>query len=508
MNTFRTWYEKRILTLLRRLLDALERYWIVVIIMAGLIVAAITFLIGIRQSVWFDEAYSLTLAKLSVNQLVALTSVDVHPPLYYLLLKVWGSLFGWNDGAYRALGALIGGVLVVVSALLVKRLFGRLMMLVVVPILVMAPFLIRYDFEIRMYALAALLGIIGTYILTLAVTVKRRQWLVWGIYALIVAISMYTVYYVALLWIAHVVWLVYWSRTHHQPIFRQPWLRAYTVAALLFLPWMPTFISQLTNGALAGIVQAMTIDNLVSIISFSFLYRPTWQLGAVGSFVMVVVLVGLTILSVTAYKASTQHEKRYLTLFVSILIIPIVVVALISLIRPFYVERYLVPILPAGYILTGLVIVIAARRRPMWASVGGIFLFGVLVAGVVQLAEVGNYNFQRLQIPTVNQAAASIGTCSSGDAILAADPYVATELQQYLPASCKLVFYDQSDVLRGGYAPLSNSNRQIKSLTDLNYLTTIHYVYYGQPQLSPMANFSVGSEKVYGALRIQTWQKR
>ena len=74
-----------------------EKYWWVIMIITGAVVFALTMLLARGQSVWFDEGYSILLAKHSVSELLALTAVDAHPPLYYLLLKMWGELFGFSE---------------------------------------------------------------------------------------------------------------------------------------------------------------------------------------------------------------------------------------------------------------------------------------------------------------------------------------------------------------------------------------------------------------------------
>src|ERR1700741_598674 len=51
-----------------------------------------------------DEVWSVNTA-LSDNVISALKA-DVHPPLYFLLLKVWVSLFGHDERAVRSLSGL------------------------------------------------------------------------------------------------------------------------------------------------------------------------------------------------------------------------------------------------------------------------------------------------------------------------------------------------------------------------------------------------------------------
>ena len=40
-------------------------------------------------SLWRDEAFSLNLIRMSFSDLITATAQDVHPPLYYLMLKVF-----------------------------------------------------------------------------------------------------------------------------------------------------------------------------------------------------------------------------------------------------------------------------------------------------------------------------------------------------------------------------------------------------------------------------------
>ena len=66
----------------------------------GIAVAAlIVFVLGIflrivalgREGLWMDEIYSATFAAMPfVDMLVAVLRFDVHPPLYYLQLGIWG----------------------------------------------------------------------------------------------------------------------------------------------------------------------------------------------------------------------------------------------------------------------------------------------------------------------------------------------------------------------------------------------------------------------------------
>ena len=54
-----------------------------------------------------DEAFSIRLANLELNSLIERTSLDVHPPAFYLILKLWVALFGNSLTVIRALGVFL-----------------------------------------------------------------------------------------------------------------------------------------------------------------------------------------------------------------------------------------------------------------------------------------------------------------------------------------------------------------------------------------------------------------
>lgn len=460
--------------------------------------------IGMQQSVWFDEAYSIIIAKQPAAQLVHLTALDTHPPLYYLILKGWVSVFGWSELALRSLSILLGGIAVFVAALLLRRMFSARVAALALPFVALAPFLLRFGFEIRMYVLASLIGVLATYMLVRARQAgggkdQRNYYIV---YTILVALGMYTLYYIAVLWIAHAAWLVWSTLRDKKPLFRQPWLLAYVASIVLFLPWLPAFVSQISNGALASISQAMTVDNLVGLVSFQFLYQPVWQLGGFASLVVVGVIIVLGYVMCQAYRATPKAERQYITLLVMYFAVPVIIVTLISLVRPMYVERYLSHVAIGFMMLVGVlsaVVWIRGSQNMRWAVTG---LVLVMVSGIFHLAAVGNYNFQRLQKPAVNAIAAQMKSCRDGDTVFAADPYVAIELDYYLP-DCPIYFYSQTDVLRGGYAPLSQSPLRIgDSGRELASSKKILYVYYDKSHLAMPNGFRQTDSLSYGALNL------
>ncbi len=52
-------------------------------------------------SIWFDESFSYGMVQHDFTEIIRRTAYDVHPPLYYVLLKAWTLLFGDTQTAIR-----------------------------------------------------------------------------------------------------------------------------------------------------------------------------------------------------------------------------------------------------------------------------------------------------------------------------------------------------------------------------------------------------------------------
>ncbi len=473
------------------------------IVISAVLAMGISFWIGIHQSVWFDEAYSILVAKQGVGHIIHLVSLDTHPPGYYILLHAWGSLFGWGAVSLRLLSELAMGGALVVAGLLVRRLFGDRAAIFSVILAAIAPLLLRYGFEIRMYALASLIGVAATYVLVAARADAGRYAWRWILYGVLVAVGMLTLYQLALLWLAHVAWLAYVDRKHLKQVWLLPWARAYVGAFILFVPWLPKFIGQIGNGSLANIGQPMNIEQLLGAVSFNILYEPLWQVGVAGTLVLIAAIVG----AVWAWRYTYRQRKlrEHLLLLTLYIAVPIVLFMVISLVRPMYVERYLSQVAIGLIMLFGVITAAVTKKMPKaHRMVVYVLAAGSMLAGVYQLAVVGNYNFQRMQKPAVAQVAHTIDC--NGATVVAADPYVETELSYYLPTSCSTHFYSQWATLGGGYAPYSNSPLRLASKNILPMGKRLYYVYYGEPQLNVAATYTKTATYTKGGLTVVTYE--
>ncbi len=117
------------------------------------------------QSLWADEGNSVAQALRPLPQLIHHAALDIHPPLYYILLHVWTRLFGASEFALRSLSALTGVGVVVLIWLLTKYLWGRTTAFIAGLFAASHPFLVYYAQEVRMYILVAFWSTLAAYVL-------------------------------------------------------------------------------------------------------------------------------------------------------------------------------------------------------------------------------------------------------------------------------------------------------------------------------------------------------
>ncbi len=447
--------------------------------------------IGPDRSIWFDEGYTLALIKEPIDRLIHFTAVDVHPPLYYLSLKGWLYVVGSTDIALRTFSIICGALASGVALITVRRFFSARIMLAAVPFLVLAPFLLRYDIEARMYAMASLIGIVATYVLVCALQQKQqaKKVALWFVYGLLVLAGMYTLFYTALIWIVHFAWCIYQQgrpRTFWKLV-KQPWIVAYAGAFVFFVPWLLISFDRLRNSGLW--VGSPAYKEVANVFSLAFGWTPEWQLGPWGSLLILGAVGAAISLVVIAFRHVSAKQRPYLVLFLVYAVLPFVILYLASLppSKPAFLYRYFAHTLIGMYALVGIAAGLAWKTSK-YAKFAAIFIVGVLAYGVVTLHQVGNYNLDSLRRPGAKDIAAFLQTQDTTNSIFVTDNAgLYYEMVQYLD-SPKLYFYDGDKSVgpHGGLAILENSMQQIREPLRLN--RPIYYVLYDPKPTMPFVD--------------------
>ena len=204
------------------------------------------------QSLWNDEGTSVAVAQRDLATIARDAAADIHPPLYYWLLHGWIKLAGSSEAGVRALSALLGVALVALIYALGQLLAGRWAGLAAAFLAAINPFQVYYAQEARMYMLLAVWTALLFYAALRWATCSASQRQLWSIlYVLVGAAGLYTHYAFPLVLVAvNLLFLLFvnldgedrpwWWRVGY-------WLALQAAILLIFLPWLPTAIQQLST---------------------------------------------------------------------------------------------------------------------------------------------------------------------------------------------------------------------------------------------------------------------
>lgn len=184
-------------------------------------------LISLNQSLWLDE--SISAAAVKTNSFIGLITQfspgDVHPPLYYLLLKIWTDIFGYSEVSLRLPSVIAGVVTVYFVFKIGERLFDRHTGLAAALFMAINPLAIYYSQEARMYSLETLAVVVAIYTL-----ITKR----WVSFVLALIVSVFADY--VSLFILPSLFLIAKER--------KKVLLAFSLAGGVFLLWMPILLAQ------------------------------------------------------------------------------------------------------------------------------------------------------------------------------------------------------------------------------------------------------------------------
>jgi mannosyltransferase len=132
-----------------------------------------------------DESLNWNVTNRSVAELIQATKLDIHPPLYTILLHYWTQLFGYSESALRSLSLIFGLLTVYGIYLLAKQLFtSKKLILLSVAFAGVNPLLVLSSQEARSYSLMTFLIIILIYSI---IKIQRTSELHWSITFVIVS---------------------------------------------------------------------------------------------------------------------------------------------------------------------------------------------------------------------------------------------------------------------------------------------------------------------------------
>lgn len=209
-------------------------------------------LFSLSQPYWGDEILSLQIVKHywsdPAGMIQYLRAVEVHPPLYYLLLLGWTHLFGFAEAAVRSLSLFFGLATIILTYVLGKELWqsSRAGLLSAFLVAVM-PMTIIFSQEARPYIIFSFFGLLSFFWLWRYLQSGQRRLIFYFTLSAIIGLYLhYSFIFILIpLFIGWLVWLITKGN------FLKQYHDIFGVFALIFLGfywWLPALFYKIVLG--------------------------------------------------------------------------------------------------------------------------------------------------------------------------------------------------------------------------------------------------------------------
>lgn len=306
---------------------------------------------GRISNIWYDESFTMNIVGHPVKEIIQLTSLDVHPPLYYLIVKLFVSVLGPRTIAFH-LPSILFVVAILVETLLFFRKYAdsRVALLTIIGF-ISVPQIVKYSLELRMYSLCMFLIISALYLMydmLMDFDKKEETYFYWKWIVLIVLqlSCAYTHYFAGVAAVgSSVAFLIYMLLRYKKPVKTILLWIAYGFSMLvLYIPWIKILFTQMSSVNDDYWIQKPTLSEL----------RTYWnEIFSTPSTLFTVILVLLFFTGILFFFLFGKKEK--MTSWIGLCYITIGFWLVFGfgysiLVSPILVSRYLVMLLPVIWI--------------------------------------------------------------------------------------------------------------------------------------------------------------
>ena len=358
----------------------------------GIIVLGIIFIFlsAFHENIWFDESYSVAIAKHDFGDIWTITGNDVHPPLYYWMLHIVWMIFGNNVIAFRLFSVLAIAILGILGYTHIRKDFGEKVGILFSFLIYFLPVMCTYSQEVRMYSwsclIVSLLAIYGYRLYKnikekAELKIQNKNLILFGIFSIAACYIHY--YALAVVGIVNFFLLIYFikNRKDNTKIFRNFIILA-IIQVILYIPWLLYLKGQVAHVG-GGFWISFGVSTFVEIPSFQFRRQldTNFVFDANTIIALVAAIAMYVYIGYRMYKAKKEKEEMKPGVFAWVLyLLVIIAVIIISLLmkQSILFARYLLVI--TGLYAFGLAFFMAKERRK-WITImicAVIFILGCI----------------------------------------------------------------------------------------------------------------------------------
>lgn len=438
----------------------------------------------LNGSFWLDEAAQALESSRPFSQQLQIRD-DFQPPLIHLLVHFLLQ-FTRNEALLRTGAALIPALITIyVMMQIAKKHFCKSCGWLSGLLLATSSFHIFFSQELRPYSLPAMFALLS-WQTVLAVTNKGKAsphtgiiigfkeltlWVLWN------ALGLYSSYLYPFVFLGQIVFLLWSWRTSFKKIASM--IIASAVVSLSFLPWLPSFMSQLSAGqqlrkSFPGWQEVVSFDQFKSLtLTFGKFLFGVLDLSINPFFIFISVTIVGSLIALAFMVRKNKNLLRLVPLWICWVVIPIGTAWFVSFFIPVLQPKRVLFALPAFYLLFSVLIAEGLKRGAMARILAFVLLGSMLIVNI--FGTFAYYTDTKLQRENWRELQRSISQkYSPGNSIVFLafnDQFASWKWynQDSFPTAVSGVFVIGDD-------PSSLGRTQLKNITDYNFILVFEYL--------------------------------
>lgn len=398
-----------------------------------------------NNNVWYDEAYSMSMIKHSFADICLITAEDVHPPMYYFLLKLFTMPFGYSLISAKIFSVLPMQLLLILGYYQLSYISQSKKTGLIFAIMIAAlPVMTAFTSEIRMYLWCALFvtgcGIFG---IRACDSNQIKHYIIFTFFGLMCA---YTHYFALVS--AGIIYLFVLIKNIRHPV---KFIICSVCTIILYLPWLMPFIAQLSDK-----VENEYWIEPITISTIAQYFKVWFKCGNLtGIYLAVTGLICIVSISGLIINGCSRIRKIALAAAGVFILTNLIGILASIAVRPVFIERYAIPALPL-LLSTFALGISSVSKKSITAAVTVFYIAGFC------------YNYPFVFKNEYNEPESSIGIMledAQYQALLCyVDSHLYGVLSYYAPLSCNVY---RPKLSKG--SPFTN----IRPISELNTNTCI-----------------------------------
>lgn len=332
---------------MKKQINGKKRYNTILYVIIGLLFILWAFRIDLINT---DNTFTLRLVQHPVSELIKLDALDVHPPLYYLILKLFFTVTFISHAspfiqiiAGRVFNVLLLGITLIVMRSILNKLTGQKFSFAFLSLVCLFPMVIWHSTGIRMYVLSALfIACELNSIINFNRDQRIRDIVLATVFA---ALGAWTHYFTAI--IAGLLLFYNFVIEKHRRI---PYLISGIVFFISFIPWLKISMSQVSS-----VKHSYWIKNNIEEYFGAFVYQRLAKfLGSKLSLCFAILFLACLIyITIKTLKSLSSEFQKYYVMVTIVLFGTILLGFILSvLIRPIFQGRYVFGISLIYFVMT------------------------------------------------------------------------------------------------------------------------------------------------------------